>query len=369
MPSITFESDPSGAQIEIDGEYAGTTPCNIELGVVANIDMLVFVSPQYKDDAGVINSINTYSAAVKADIGWNVKTIKINDADNQYDTIGNMISDVYSRNDLKANMMVGEDMAQNNNVFHASVNKKCDQSTVFWQAYGGVFTSACANKIISSNTTIRVPTSLMYPNSNDPYATKANELITAFNKFSTNRGKQYNGKIVSLYSGLQDFGDTLTNQTEFLGDTIVVESPPQSMIDDTLTDEYKLFIAAGHGTPKDVYVTSSLRFNGPVHGAVINSPMVVLFGCNVEGWFTLLDDDCLYQPPLNYGAWFGHCVFDNPNLRVAVCGFPISNQVAEFIGGGCLSRMAMGKTVAESMRGIKTCGSHTTLFGDPTFHY
>jgi len=376
MTSITFTSEPSGAEVELDGEYVGTTPCDVtigndmEIGEDVNIDMVVFVSPQYKNDTAIINSINAYSAAVKEDIGWNVVTMPINDVDNQYTTIAGMISDVCSKNDLKACLMVGEDMAQNNNVFHTSIYKKCQQAIVFWQSYGGNITTSCANKVIVATNTVRVPTSLMYPNSNDPYSVKSSNIIAAFNKFSTDRRKTHINKVISFYDTYFDFRDILTTETSKVGDAEVIGCPSQAVVDSMLTGEFKLVVAAGHGSPGTVAVTPSVtRFRASTHGKTTKTPMLIVYGCSTAGWYTNIENDCLYQPPSNRAAWHGHCIFDNPSIRVVIGGFPIGRDGNEFIAAACLSKMATGKTVAEAMRGISVYGSNTTLHGDPTFHY
>lgn len=377
MTQLTIDSVPPGAEVKLDGEIIGTTPLTHTIGEPEPIDMLIFVSPQYKDDAAVSAAIQTYINAVKNDIGWNLAVVGIDQTDNQYTTIQTKINEVYSNNPLKACMMVGEDIAEENNVFHVSMNRMCQQALPFWQSLGGKLSPICPPKITLSENIVRVPISLIYPNFNDSYGVKSEQIITAMNKFSRDRGKVYSNNIIAFYDTqfheVDDFGLIFEDELHHLGDDVREGDAPQSTVDLVTIGEYKLVIAAGHGRPDTVYVSGAAYsvFTYTTHGKNVKTPFLLVYGCSTSGWYTEINNDCLYQPPSNRQGWFGHGIFDNPEIRVILAGFPIGSygENVEFVGSGRLSIMATGITIAEAMRGMASFGSNCTLFGDPTFHY
>ena len=74
-----------------------------------DVDMLIFVSPQYSDDFEIKTAIRSYISSVKDDIGWNVKIIMINQENNDYRKIDQIIETYYDLFKIKVCIMVGED--------------------------------------------------------------------------------------------------------------------------------------------------------------------------------------------------------------------------------------------------------------------
>ena len=375
MAELTIESIPPGADVNIDGKYIGPTPITFPIDEEEEpIDMAIFVSPQYRDDAGILSAMRAYTDAVKEDIGWNVSIEKIDRSNNRYDYIQDKINELYNNNPLKACMMVGEDTAEEKNVFHTSIDRKCQQALPFWQSHGAGLSPICSSKATAQANIIRVPTSLLYPNFNDPYNTKRAQIIKAMNKFSVNRQRSYTNSVLAFYDGAfydtDEFGDIFRDKLPIIGDTTQIGDPEQNIVDDCVSGEYKLVIAAGHARPDIIYVGRS-AFTCSKHGKNVNTPLLVLHGCTTDGWYTEIDDDCLYQPPSNRLDWFGHGIFDNGSIRVIIAGFPIGRygKDIEFVGSWGIQKMSTGKTIAEAMIGIVSQGSDCTLFGDPTFHY
>jgi len=378
MTEIYINSDPDGAVVMFDGVSYGTTPLTITIDEEERkLDMAVFVSPQYKDDVEILAAMRTYIDAVKTDIGWNIGIVPINQSDNRYDTIQTKINKIYDNNPLKACMMVGEDIAEENNVFHTADSRMCQQALPFWQSHGGTLSESCPHKVTVSKNTIRIPTSLIYPNFNDPYNTKKRQIIAAMGKFSRNRGRVYNNDVIAFYDtqfyDADEFGQIFRDELHYIGDDILEGDPQQSVVNAAVNEEHKLVIAAGHGRPDIVHVTGTAYsvFTHQVHGQNVKTPFLLVSGCNAHGWYTEIEDNCLYQPPSNRRGWFGHTIFDNPMIQVVLAGFPIGKhgENIEFVGSGGLYKMSAGKTIAEAMRGIISEGSNCTLFGDPTFHY
>ena len=373
MPELVIESVPDGAEVHLDGVPYGTTPVtvNIIIPVDTPVDMAIFVSPQYKDDTDILAAMQMYIDAVKADIGWDLAIVYVNQSDNRYDTIQNKIGEIYDNDPLKACMMIGEDMAEEKNVFHTSNSRKCQQALPFWQSYGASFSLTCGSKVVIAQNLVRVVISLMYPNRNDSYDIKKNQIISALQKFSNNRRKVYATDTVSFYDMyFEEFGSILTDEVGAIGNAVVVGNPTQSEVDAILSSEYKFVFSGGHGLPGVVVVNPRVaQFVAGVHGKQIKTPFLMVYGCGTSGWYTNIDDDCLYQPPSNRADWFGHTIFDNESIRAVIGGFPIGKHGLEFICSECLRKMSTGETIAEAMRGMNTYGSNSTLFGDPTFHY
>ena len=375
MTQLLINSVPSGAEVMIDGEIIGTTPLTTTIDEPQPIDMAVFISPQYKDDGEILSAIQTYADAVKADIGWNITTVKVDGAQNKYDAIDAVIKDMYWNNPLKACLMVGEDMAGDDDVFHNSSGMKCGQAIVPWCTLSEIhFSPACDRKVVLSIIRVDVPISLLYPNSGDSYRTKKTELVSAFIKFSENRDKVYTNNVLAFCDDSEsiDVLDKLEDKLPIMGNTNITVNPTQSGVDDSMLENYKFFGAFGHGSPYTVAVTPSESYFNVPRAEIVKTPMLMVHGCSTECWQTSINNDCLYQK--SSSNRFGHSIFDNPNLRIVVAGFPVMNYSDIYSPGfgfviNAMGKMALGLTVAESMKGMWSYGSNDTLFGDPTFHY
>ena len=358
-------------------------PCQVpacNFSIEPKIDMAVFISPQYKDDADILDAIYTYIDAVYDDIGWNIGIVFVDDSWNRYDMIDIEIKKLCDENPIKACLMVGEDMSENLNVFVTSIDRKCHQSIVPWcthYAYSTV--TSCPAQVVLSLIKVNIPTSLLYPNFNDSYETKRSQLISVFNKFSSNRNKDYTNDVLAFCDDSKSIRvvDILENELPTIGDTDITINPSQDTIDASVDGEYALFVAAGHANPLGVVVTPNSPHMAAVditHIKNINCPLIILYGCGTNYWWTDVEDDCLYQLPSNRLEWFGHTIFDNSNIRAMVTGFPIGGYKEKYPPGtgfviNSLKKMSEGKTIAESMTDMWSYGSNDTLFGDPTFHY
>lgn len=376
MAELIIESIPSGGEVRIDGTVVGTTPLTIPIKDTTPIDMAIFVSPQYSEDLSILQAMQTYIDAVSADIGWHIAIVKVDRLDNRYDTIQAKINEIYADNPLKACMMVGEDMAEELNIFPTSINRKCSQAMPFWQSYGASFSTSCSEKVVATRNIIRVAVSLVYPNHDDSYNAKRSQIVGVLNKFSTNRSGGYGNNTISFYDTDFDFGEILKNEVGAIGDAIVIGNATQSEVDEILATRYKFVFAGGHGSPSTIAVNPHVAiFRAGQHGSRVNTPLLVVQGCSTAGWYTVLDDACLFQPPTGSTPWFGHTIFENGSMRAIIGGFPIGGYATDvasatgFICSECLYRMSSGITIAEAMLGITIYGSYTTLFGDPTFHY
>ena len=60
-----------------------------------NVDMLIFISPQYKDDAEILQAIDYYITAVEEDVGWSTEVISISTEENFFTDIDDYIENYY----------------------------------------------------------------------------------------------------------------------------------------------------------------------------------------------------------------------------------------------------------------------------------
>ena len=172
------------------------------------IDMLLFLSPQYQNDSEILFSINNYIATVKQDVNWTVKIISISNGQNQYNTIDEIIEQHYYNDTIKACLMVGEDLDTASSGQYLNMKKP---STIPWATLGGNKSYETKNQhIISKTYTIDIFISLLYPNQYLPYETKKTQIINTFNTFSNQRNHTDKSSISILESRSKD-----TQSTDF----------------------------------------------------------------------------------------------------------------------------------------------------------
>jgi len=341
------------------------------------IDMIVFVSPQYKDDNDILDAINIYANAVYNDIDWNIDIVKISSDKNKYDNIDKLIDDIYENNPLKACLMIGEDMSIDHCLIVSSACKQCLLSVQGWTTYKNIYeiSSTCDIKTVAWDYIIDIPISLIYPSTSDSYNDKKSDIISVLNKFSINRQKTYNNNVCALFDelALEDiyhYREIFEGELPYIGDTTIIGNPEQNEVNALSERKLKLLIVAGHALSNKIVPEPGIFWKSTLDS--INVPLFIPDGCFVNGWFSNVLNDCLYSMPYN-DNFFGHSIFDNPDLRVITCSIGQYEKpwesAAGFVGSGGLQRMATGMTIAEAMIGIIDSSSHCLMFGDPTFHY
>ena len=338
-------------------------------------EVIIFLSPQYKADTGILNAIATYKTAVFNDIGWDVSTYLLTDAENDFKKIDETIENFYDFYPLKACIMVGEDIGT---ALHADTSYYGHDapSTVPWYTRGLEDAYRYTYQVTQAEQHMNIAVSLIYPNYNDSYSTKSNQITAIFNKFATNRSKVYDNRIISLLSvkghGFCDplcFSDRLVE----LGTLIQYEDPSEAELTEVLHGEYRMVVANGHAGPSAIWVkwidgeAPTIFYVNP-HARGMNSPALLIGGCYVGGWDCSPCREDIYDPP--QGVWFGHQIFDNPDLRIVIAGAPCQRGYdgPNFLSE-CIADLAAGKTIAEAMINKYFTGDSQTLFGDPTFHY
>ena len=99
-----------------------------------NLEMIIFLSPQYADDINIQTSINSYIDAVQEDLGWTTQLISIDKDNNNYKLIDNIIENYYYLYHIKACIMVGEDI---NTALAGDSDYMEKPSTIPWLTLGG----------------------------------------------------------------------------------------------------------------------------------------------------------------------------------------------------------------------------------------
>jgi hypothetical protein len=342
---------------------------------VDDVDMLIFVSPQYAYDDEILQAINNYISAVEEDVNWSTEVICISSELNDFKRIDNVIESYYENYSIKACIMVGEDT---DTALAADTDYLELPSTVPWYTTGGESSyTICETGIIGEPHQMDICVSLIYPTSDLDYQTKKSQIISVFNKFSVHRHVYYLGDIlVFVDSGIAD--DRTRNIYQSMGDygnLYYKEDPTDSELQDSLEESYSMYYVCGHSNP------SSTCVNGPPEGVAfqayyldqLDTPFFGATGCYVNGWDSNFTDNNRLDPSIRWQnpPYYGSKIFTAPRLRVAILGilsqFGYSYPVS-FIEHA-IPDLTSGKTLADSMIGHIYSGDCQTVVGDPAFHY
>jgi len=353
-------------------------PKSSELRISANdVDMLIFVSPQYADDEEILQAIDNYITVIKEDVNWGVNLIKINSEINDFKEIDNIIESYYENHSVKACIIVGEDT---DTALAGDTDHNEMPSTVPWYTTGGEDSYTMSEDgIIQGSQMMDICISLIYPTNDLDYHTKKSQIISVFNKFSMHRhvyytedilvfidaeiAQQNNNKARHIYQGMDEYGNLYYK-----------EDPSKTEVKNSLEEAYSMYFVEGHSTPSGTDVNST--GSSPVIASYIdelNSPIFGSSGCYVNGWWSDFTDNNRLDPSITKEGFphFGSMIFTAPHLRVMLLGFlsqsgysyPINfikNAVPDLTGGN---------TLADSMIGHNYGGDGQTFVGDPTFYY
>ena len=342
--------------------------CNFSIYDEDALDMAIFISPQYKDDADILDAIYTYTDAVYADIGWNIGVICVDQEQNQYDLIKLLIDELHANNPIKTELFVGEDIGQKWE-YHVQLNKRRPGC---WGT----------GEYFAEDT----PVAFLMPNADDDDLSKQEQIIYAFNKFSVNRNEQYANNVHAFIDTLWNPGiynaEVIEGEIPKIGNLLLFENADRDVIDEIIYNQCKMFIAGGHANPSRVVVARAPKntLYRAVDVANTNTQVLVVGGCYVNGWLIPdnIDKDT-YYPPTKYKnpvGWFGHTIFESDSIQTIVAGFPIGIYAETtgnrfdmgFVCTG-MDDLADGKTIAEAIGGKHNACHRNTIYGDPTFHY
>jgi len=350
------------------------------------VQMLVFVSPQYSGDISVLRAIEEYSTAVMDDIGWNVKIIKLTNETNSVGYIRFVIREHYHSSKIFAAMIVGEDTATPLDAEKPYIEVP---SVCFWSELDEpIYLSSHANttgKWVPPDVDVEelnellhgtwvdaiahkpeVCVSLIYPTAEWSYEEKRIKLISTFQKF-TDRAAKYEENILFIVNGTLHSSRVWSNFAILGNVSGKIDGAREDWMD-VYGERFKLVASLGHGNPRnaDVLHCEDLQ--------LIDTPFLVVGGCHTAGWYSNVGDlNNVLDPSIS--GWFGELILTHPALRVIVAGNPWGGVLS--YGGPAL---AIGETVAEAWidRGPHVLGQYGAVsvssdnmivYGDPTFSF
>jgi len=373
----------------------------------AGIKLLIFLSPQYAKNQEVTQAIERYGKAVKADIGWDIELILLTPSSNTVGNIREIIKKYYSSCRVYAAIMVGEDIATALNadtdrmeapsivpwaelnepiVFHQPLPPAYPNCVYYWlppeinKEELDSFFQEPGEINITPGSVPEVCIALVYPTAERPYSEKATQVISVFDKFSSNRNIDYGEDILFLhdpeFSPISRYPEVFKKRWSQLGKVKLMTNRPE--ISDLEGKRFKLIGCEGHGTP-----TGTTLF-GTYQLEKVKVPMAIFGGCYTSGWYSRKgeDDNRLNPSKMNrpYG-WIGEQIFLHQDVRVIVAGTsPFQRSECSLYGDYCESfawyapdYLAKGKTIAEAWLDatrIRGYGPDDQIvYGDPTFHY
>jgi len=332
---------------------------SINKQISENIDIIIFISPQYFNDIEILNSINNYKKIVKDDIGWESKIIFITKEKNNYLKIDEIIEENYKLYKIKACIMVGEDIDTPIGGRYKNIEKP---SIIPWSTIGGEDAyKVLDKKIISKPYNAKICISLLYPPSELSYEVKKTQIIQVFQKFSENREQKYNNKILVMESSsINKESKHIYQSLNKIGNLNYQKNPDRKKILETLNQDYSLYMIHGHSNP----LGTNLNLNKEGWFSAenidsINAPFFAADGCYVNGWTNDLEKKSCYYSK----------IFTSKKVKVMALGLLSQNGLETKVSfvENTLPDLVIGKTIAESV--IGNIYIDCIIFGDPTFHY
>lgn len=340
----------------------------ISTNMQERIDMLIFISPQYADDAEITTTINSYVSSVKEDLGWNTKLILIHQENNSYKEIDQTIELYYSLYHIKACIMVGEDI---DTALAGDSGYMEKPSTIPWSTVGGeTIYETSKQGIVSKPYTTDICVSLLYPTHALDYQTKKSQITYAFNKFSIQRNNYPKDILVFESSDINKNSRDIYQSLSGYGNLYYFEDPSDPEVKTSLNKAYSMYFVHGHSNPSGTDINSSKTgWFSADNVDQLDTPFFGADGCYVNGWWSNQPDSNTLDPSIN-GTWYGSKIFTSKNVKVMALGLLSQNGFSYEVSfiENALPDLLEGKTLAESMIG-DTYVDNTIIIGDPTFHF
>jgi len=344
---------------------------NIETSVLPeNPDLLIILSPQYKNDPDVLTAIQAYIIAVKNDLDWTSTIITIQQSENDYRTIDTIIETRNNNHTIKACLMVGEDL---NTALGGDSDYLEQPSTLPWATLGGPNSYAYTDQgIIAKPTTMQLCISLLYPPHQLPYEQKKASLISAFHKFTTQRYHPMQDTIrVFESSDLNTYSKTIYQTLNTTSALNYGEDPSSAEITSALTTPSMAVFVHGHSNPAGTDLTTQKHTGwfSAENLDTLDTPLFGADGCYAAGWWSNQKDNNRLDGSID-ATWYGSKIFTSTTIQVMALGLLSQNGFptpVSFIENA-MPELLSGKTIAEAMIGDTTIGD-TILIGDPTFHF
>lgn len=357
----------SGASfIAVSAQFNIPTSSPIQTIIFEDIDMLIFVSPQYAYDTNITTAIDSYISTVNNDTRWNTKIITLTEENNDYQKIDQILENHYNLYNIKAAIMIGEDT---DTALSGDSDYMEKPSIVPWYTTGGKETYEVSEQgIISKPYKMDICISLLYPTSTLDYQTKKTQIVTAFNKFSTQRQQKYDEDILVFEStDLNKHSKEIYQSLDKYGNLLYNEDPTESMIKESLENSYSMYYVHGHSNP------AGTELNGWFSAEnvdTINTQLFAADGCYVSGWWSKQLDNDVLDPNID-GVWYGSKIFSSEYVQVMVLGLLSQNGFSYSVSfiENAVPGLIDGETLAESMIGHTYVGDNVLVYGDPTFHF
>ena len=332
-------------------------------------DMLIFLSPRYKQDTAIITAINGYISVIKEEIDWDAKIIRITEKDNNYQIIDGIIEEHYQTYSIKACLMVGEDL---DTPLAGDSDYLEKPSIVPWFTTGGTETYEITEQgIISKSYQMDICISLLYPTHELDYLSKKNQIINAFEKFSTQRDHKLTHDISVFESkDLNTNSKEIYQQIDEKTHLNYMENPGQEDINQITRNTHSMLFIHGHSNPSGTYINGDQRIWFSAEQLdLIETPFFGADGCYVSGWWSNQKDNDHLDTSIS-ASCYGSKIFSSKHINVMALGLLSQNGYANSISfiENVIPKIIDGENLAESMIGSNFTGDFI-IVGDPTFHF
>lgn len=375
---------------------------------IEKLNMLVIVSAKYAGVEELFPALENYQAAVKDDLGWHLKIIKISDSDGVGD-IRKIIAAHYQKHSIRTVLFVGDGiplLSSNDYSYESpdiSVYAELNEpiATITYQeddlleveSYNprGIAPETSAqeinllsqrpHQITNPFLNPEVAVSFIYPTSisGNPPA-DAQDLIRLLNRFSQDRDKPYLKRSKVLIHP-----DLNADWTRPLGLTTELDLQIDSS-DFDLHQSFSYYFLIGHGSPSSIQ-TGGLKNFLVNHLKSLNTPFFMGSGCSVSSWYRIGQNEYgnfgnrkLDPPYPGTPVFFSSILPQSQHLRAAI----LSSLSGARDFDAFFEALENGQTLAEAWLKISEGfpqGRETvyqegrfmlnglTLVGDPTFHF
>lgn len=355
------------ASPESYGLKESSSPLSIKMQ--NDLDLLVFLSPQYANDMDILASVNNYANTVKSDIGWKTKILTLTQDQNDYKKIDEIIETYYTEFEIKACIIVGEDT---DTALGGENNYMKKPSTIPWETIGYESSYEISeNGIVCKPYEINICISLLYPTSDKDFNTKKAQIINAFNKFSNKRNIKLNKEILVFESSdLNTNSKDIYKEIDNLADLFYTQDPTDTEIKQSITSSYSMYFVHGHSNPSGTDISAGKNgWFSADYVDQIDTPFFGADGCYVGGWWSNEPNTKTLTPSIS-SIWYGEKIFTSNNILVMALGLLSQNGLSTQVSfiENSVPDLLNGKTLAESIIGDTHLGD-TIIFGDPTFHF
>lgn len=333
-------------------------------------DLLIFLSPQYSADLDIISALTSYATAVQHDLHWDSQLIRIAEDQNSYLTIDHIIETNYQTHPVKACLMIGEDL----DTPLSGDSDYLEQPSILPWATLGETTAYEQNQhgIICKPTTLDICISLLYPTHDLPYDQRKSDLLSALQKFTTQRHAVSTNPLRVYESSDINYNSKPLYQTLSTYESFVyTEDATDDEITASLDGVYSAFFVHGHSSPAgtDVSCHSNSGWFSVETLNLLQTPLFGADGCYTAGWWSNQKDNNILDLSVD-APWFGSTIFTSTSLQVLALGLLSQNGYSTPVSflENVFPTLMKGTTLAESIIGTIGIGD-TIIIGDPTFHF